>query len=219
MTTLAIFDLDHTLLNGDSDHGWGEFLIQEKIIIDAKSYAQRNNQFYQDYQAGILDIKAYANFVLAPIARLSKQQCIQLQQQYMTEIIIPMVRQQACNIIEAHRQKGHQLIMITATNRFITQPIAKYFNIDTLLATEPEIINGKYTGLMTGVPCYQQGKVVRLEQWINKNNLTVDTSHAYSDSFNDLPLLQWAKNPYAVTPDSTLKTYALKHNWPILNLS
>jgi HAD superfamily hydrolase (TIGR01490 family) len=165
---LAIFDLDNTLLRGDSDHAWGEFLIQQGIV-DAHTYQARNDAFYADYLRGELDILAYLAFALEPLSRLPATQLAELQQQFMNRVVADMFQPKASKLLAQHRQAGDYLLIITATNRFVTQPIADALGVDDLLASEPEFIDGRYTGKATGIPCYRDGKVSRLKQWLVDN--------------------------------------------------
>ncbi len=215
--SLAIFDLDNTLIGGDSDHSWGEFLC-EKGIVDEKSYKQQNDQFYEDYKAGHLDMQAYVAFALTPLKKLTSQQRRSLHQEFMKEKIQGLWLPAAKALIEKHRALGHTLLIITATNRFITEPIAKWLNIPHLLATDPEIINEQFTGNIVGTPCFQEGKVTRLNEWLDSNNLNIEESFFYSDSINDLPLLEQVSYPHAVDPDEKLREHAEKLAWPILSL-
>jgi HAD superfamily hydrolase (TIGR01490 family) len=215
--TLAIFDLDNTLLHGDSDHAWGEF-IADLGIVDGKSYREKNDTFYDDYCRGALDIFAYQRFVLQPLAGLSMAELDRWHEQFMREKIEPIVLPKAQALIDNHRAQGHTLMIITATNAFITAPIAKRFGIDTLIATTPEQKNGVYTGNIVGVPCYREGKVERLNVWLAENEATLNGSYFYSDSHNDLPLLQRVDNPVAVDADDTLRKYAEDNRWPVLSL-
>ncbi|MBX2858790.1 MAG: HAD-IB family hydrolase [Cellvibrionaceae bacterium] len=215
--SLAIFDLDNTLIAGDSDHSWGEFLV-EKSLVDAKTFKQGNDQFYQDYLDGTLDIIAYQAFALAPLTRLSQEQLRALQAEFMAEKIQNLMLEKAQKLIDSHRSQNHKLLIITATNRFIAAPIAKQLNIENLLATEPEIINKKYTGRITGTPCFQEGKVTRLQSWLNSRELDLTRSYFYSDSHNDLPLLKRVSHPVAVDPDEKLKREADQRGWNIISL-
>ena len=215
--TLAIFDLDNTLLHGDSDHAWGEF-IADLGIVDGKSYREKNDAFYEDYCRGVLDIFAYQRFVLQPLAGLSMVELARWHEQFMREKIEPIVLPKAQALVDSHRAQGHTLMIITATNSFITAPIAKRFGIDTLIATTPEQMNDTYTGDIVGVPCYREGKVERLNIWLAENDATLDGSYFYSDSHNDLPLLQRVDNPVAVNADDILRKYAEDNGWPVLSL-
>ena len=215
--SLAIFDLDNTLIAGDSDHSWGEFLV-EKSLVDPENFKRSNDQFYQDYLQGTLDIFAYQAFALEPLTRIEAAQLTQLQAEFMAEKIQGILLEKAQQLIDSHRKQNHHLLIITATNRFIAAPIAKKLGIPHLLATEPEIINGKYTGKITGTPCFQEGKVVRLQAWLQRENLSLNHSYFYSDSHNDLPLLQRVSYPVAVDPDSKLTYEAEQRGWKIISL-
>ncbi len=215
---LAIFDLDHTLINGDSDHAWGEF-IADKGLVDGDSYRRRNDDYFRDYQAGNLDIIAYQEFVLEPMCRFSMAEIDALHREFMSVKINPMRRPRADKLVARHRHAGDTLLIITATNLFITGPIGHALGIETVIATEGEIKGKRFTGRVKGTPCYQQGKVKRLEGWLRDNNLSLEgDSYFYSDSHNDLPLLKMVSHPVAVDPDSTLRHYAQRMNWPIISL-
>lgn len=214
---LAIFDLDNTLLAGDSDHAWGEF-IADMGIVDSNAYRQQNDAFYEDYCRGALDIYAYQRFVLAPIANRPANELTQWHARFMEERILPIILPKALSLVDSHRAQHHTLMIITATNSFITGPIARHFCIDHLLATEPEQINGVYTGNVTGSPCYREGKVERLGLWLQDRHETLAGSFFYSDSHNDLPLLSQVSNPVAVDPDDTLAAHARIAGWPVLSL-
>ncbi len=215
--SLAIFDLDNTLIGGDSDHSWGEFLC-EKNIVDAHHYKHQNDQFYQDYQNGDLDMTAYVAFALAPLRSLTVQQRDSLHSEFMATKIAPLQLPKAHTLIEKHRQQGDTLLIITATNRFITGPIAELLGIPHLLATEPEVVDGEFTGSIVGAPCFQEGKVTQLNTWLATHKQSMAGSFFYSDSFNDLPLLEKVSYPFAVDPDDKLRAYAEDHNWPIISL-
>ena len=217
MKKLAIFDLDNTLINGDSDHAWGEFLVNQGFV-DAAYYESRNNQFYQDYQNGHLDINEYLEFALAPLTEHSIEELAKMHQKFMIQMIQPMLQTKATELLEEHRKQGHFLLIITATNAFVTRPIAKLLNVDDILATEPEIINNCYTGNITGIPCFQEGKVTRLQQWLTDNDFSLDGSYFYSDSINDLPLLNAVEKAIAVDADSKLTAIAKQKQWPIISL-
>lgn len=215
--SLAIFDLDNTLIAGDSDHLWGEFLIEQQHV-DRADFQEQNDQFYQDYQNGLLDIHAYLAFALEPLTRFTPEQLKDLHLQFMQQKISPLMLRKAADLIEQHRQQGDTLLIITATNRFVTAPIAERLGIPHLLASEPEVIDGRYTGKSCGIPCFQDGKVTRLQQWLEQQQLTQGTTYFYSDSANDLPLLQQVSHPVAVDPDPRLQKYAEDHSWPIISL-
>ena len=217
--TLAIFDLDNTLLNGDSDHSWGEFLI-EHGLVDQETFKKNNDRFYEDYCNGVLDIDAYLRFVLASIKNRSPAELKSLHDQFMLDKIEPMMLPKAQALIESHRERGHTLLVITATNRFITAPIVQRFGIEHLLASDGEQIDGVYTGEPQGIPCFAEGKVARLHEWLaglpKKENLA--GAYFYSDSRNDIPLLERVDNPFAVDPDETLERTARDKGWPVISL-
>jgi HAD superfamily hydrolase (TIGR01490 family) len=215
--TLALFDLDNTLLNGDSDHAWGQFLVDQGIV-DGKAFETANDKFYHDYQAGTLNIHEFLSFALAPLAQHSMQTLHTWHQQFMRDVIAPMRLAKADELIAKHRAQGHRLVIITATNSFVTTPIAHALGINELLATEPEIIDGRYSGRISGIPCFQQGKVQRLNAWLEANGENLQGSWFYSDSRNDLPLLECVDNPVAVDADSTLTEIATQRGWPIMSL-
>ena len=214
---LALFDLDNTLLAGDSDHSWGEFVCH-KGLVDAQAYEARNDAFYADYCAGKLDVVAYQNFSQAILGLHDMAQLSQWHHEFMSEVIEPIILAKGEALLEQHRAAGDKLVIITATNRFVTEPIAKRLGVETLIATECGMHEGRYTGQITGTPCYQAGKVVRLNQWLAETGLSLDGAYFYSDSRNDLPLLEAVANPVAVDPDDVLRVTALERNWPILSL-
>lgn len=215
--SLAIFDLDNTLLGGDSDHSWGEFMVESQIV-DEISFKQSNDQFYEDYKAGCLDIEAYVAFALAPLRQMSEEQRIDFQAKFLEQKIKPLMLPKAMELIEKHRVAGDTLMIITATNRIITAPIAKLLGIDILMATDPEIIDGEITGKIAGIPCFQDGKVKRLAKWLENSDENLEGSFFYSDSFNDIPLLEQVSYPYAVDPDEKLEKHALSRGWPVISL-
>jgi len=215
--TLAIFDLDNTLIAGDSDHAWGEFLI-EQGLVDATAYRAANDQFYAEYVSGALDIQAYLRFALQPLSRFSADQLSALHKAFFNAKIQAMMLPKARELIESHRAQGHRLLIITATNRFITAPIAQSLGIEDLLASDGEMQAGRYTGEPEGIPCFQEGKVKRLTQWLEAENENLQGSYFYSDSVNDVPLLETVAHPCAVDPDDRLRDVALERNWPIISL-
>ena len=214
---IALFDLDNTLIAGDSDYLWGCFLV-EQGIVDGTLYENENQRFYDQYKIGELDIHEFLEFQLKPLTEHSIKTLNQWRSQYIEEKVIPIMLPKARALIEQHRQQGDTLVIITATNRFITGPIAELYEIRHLLATEPEIINARYSGGITGIPCFQEGKVAQLESWLTSNHQTLDDSWFYSDSHNDLPLLNKVSHPVAVDPDEILEQHAGKHGWPIISL-
>jgi HAD superfamily hydrolase (TIGR01490 family) len=214
---LAIFDLDNTLLGGDSDHSWGEFIVQNNIV-DAQAYQAQNDKFFTEYLEGRLDIQVYLNFCLQLLAEHTQSQLDEWHGRFMTERIEPIILPQALALIDKHREAGDTLMIITATNRFITGPIAARLGIDILLATECEKEANGYTGRTTDIACFREGKVTRLERWLMENGRKLDGSYFYSDSHNDLPLLQMVDHPVAVDPDDTLREHAQNNGWPVLSL-
>jgi HAD superfamily hydrolase (TIGR01490 family) len=217
---LALFDLDNTLLTSDSDFEWSQFLI-EKQVLDRKAYESRNLEFYEQYKAGTLDIHQFLDFQLQPLSRYSRIQLDNWHNEFMAKKIMPKIAPGAYKLINKHMLGGDLCIIITATNRFVTEPIAKTLGINNLIATEPDQENGEFNGQVLGIPCFREGKITRLEGWMDERNLTWLSfleSWFYSDSLNDIPLLNKVTNPVAVDPDSTLKKYAKKNNWPIISL-
>ncbi len=215
--TLAIFDLDNTLLNGDSDHAWGQFLI-DAGVVDGERYRERNDQFYRDYEAGRLDIEEYLAFALEPLASQELATLLQLRERFMRERVEPMIEPSAEALVARHREREETLVIITATNRFVTEPIAERLGIPHLIATEPEVSEGVFTGRVAGTPCFRDGKITRLEAWLINRSETLDGAHFYSDSRNDLPLLETVPNPVATNPDPALRDIARHRGWPILDL-
>jgi len=215
--SLAIFDLDNTLISGDSDYLWGEFLVEQNMV-DEKQYREQNQRFYDDYKAGMLDIFAFLAFSLAPLARISMEQLTRLHAQFMREKIIPLMSAKSFNLINNHKKNNDYCLIITATNCFVTQPIAEKFAVHDIIATEPEIIDGRYTGQVSGTPCFKEGKVKRLEEWLINTQHNLDGSWFYSDSHNDLPLLELVSHPVAVNADDILLQHARRKGWKIMNL-
>ena len=215
--TLALFDLDNTLLSGDSDYGWGKFLV-DRDLVNRQVYEQANEKFFQDYKRGILDIYEYSAFSFGPLAERSMEELEQLHNQFMHEVVRSMMGEKARSLVEQHRRQGHVLLVITATNSFITRPIVRAFGIDHLLATDPKIINGRYTTEIVGIPCYKEGKVQRLEQWLQDNNQSLDDSWFYTDSINDRTLLERVTHPVAVDPDDKLLALARQQGWQVMSL-
>ncbi len=215
--SLAIFDLDNTLLGGDSDYLWGRFLV-EQGIVDAVYYERENQRYYEEYKAGQLDIYEFLRFSLAPLAAHAPETLNAWRSRFMKEKIQPIMLPKARELLEKHRKNGDYLLIITATNRFVTAPIAETLGVDDMLATEPEFKNGRYTGEVSGVPCFQQGKVIRLEKWLAETGRNLEDSWFYSDSHNDLPLLELVTRPVAVDADETLSDHASLKGWPQISL-
>jgi HAD superfamily hydrolase (TIGR01490 family) len=214
---LALFDLDNTLLDGDSDYLWGCFLV-EHGIVDGESYQAENRRFYDQYLDGSLDIHEFLRFQLRPLASHSRMQLEQWRERFLADKIDPILLPKARELLDRHRQQGDELVIITAPNRFITGPIAERYSVPHLLATEPEIRDGEYTGSITGIPCFRDGKVTRLNAWLADHGADLQGSWFYSDSHNDLPLLERVDNPVAVDPDEKLRELAQQRGWPVISL-
>lgn len=217
---LALFDLDNTLLAGDSDFEWGRFLTSMGVL-DKELHLARNAQFYEDYKQGTLDIDAFLEFQLKPLSTHPRAQLDAWHAQFMAQVIRPLITSQARALVEKHRANGDLLVVITATNSFVTAPIARAFGIEHLIATVPQEVAGQYTGRVSGVPSFKEGKITRLRQWLESRGQTLqsfDASWFYSDSHNDLPLMKLVDHPVAVTPDPTLRAYAEEQDWPIISL-
>lgn len=214
---LAIFDLDETLIAGDSDHAWGEF-ISKQGLVDADQYRKQNNQFYQQYLNGTLDVEAYLAFSCEPLTRIKLATLKQLHQQFMMEIIEPLILPKARALIDYHKSKQDELLIITATLDFITRPIAESLGIPNILAPEAELLDGSYTGRIIGTPSFADGKVTRLRQWLKPRSISLKDSTFYSDSHNDLPLLSLVDHPIAVDPDARLQAIAESKSWQIISL-
>ena len=214
---LALFDLDNTLLAGDSEHAWGEFLV-EIGAVDEETFRAENDRLYEEYLAGTLDIYESIRFQLGPLMEHPPETLRRWQEEFMRSRIEPMITQAAVDLVEEHRGSGDDLAIITASNSFVTRPIADRFGVRELLAIELERIYGRYTGRVLGTPTFQEGKVLRLQEWIESNCRTLEGSHFYSDSHNDLPLLQLVDHPVAVDPDPVLRAHAEAMGWPIMRL-
>jgi len=214
---LALFDLDNTLLDGDSDYLWGCFLV-ERGVVDGETYQRENQRFYEQYLAGCLDIREFLRFQLQPLATHTRHQLEQWREQFLSDKIDPILLPKARALLDKHRQQGDELLIITATNRFITGPIADRYAVSHLLATEPEMRGGEYTGGVNGTPCFQDGKVECLQRWLDEQGQTLAGSWFYSDSHNDLPLLERVEHPVAVDPDDKLEALAQARGWPVISL-
>lgn len=215
---LALFDLDNTLLAGDSDFEWAQFLI-EKGVLDREVYEARNQQFYDQYKAGTLDIHEFLDFQLKPLSRHPRAQLDAWHGEFMRTRIVPMVAKGTPALLERH-QDAIRLI-ITATNSFVTAPIAAHLGVAHLIATDPEQVDGEFTGRVAGLPSFREGKVARLDAWLAGRGASwVDVAESwfYSDSLNDLPLLDRVHHPVAVDPDPILKAHAVRHDWPVISL-
>ena len=219
---LALFDLDNTLLAGDSDHAWGEFLI-EHDLVNANNHRETNEAHYQNYLVGKLDIREYVRFTVNPVSSFSEQERYCLREKFMERAIRPMILPKSIALIEFHRTRGDTCIIITATNNFIAAPIAQQLGVNILIATELETVNGKLTGRIQGEPCYQEGKVKKLADWLEQERLhgrSFELSSAvfYTDSINDLPLMEQVSEPIAVDPDDSLRHEAQVRQWKVISL-
>ena len=217
---LALFDLDNTLLAGDSDYNWSLFLINEGLL-DAEQHKARNEQFYQDYKNGCLDIFEFLKFQLKPLSEHPKKFLDELHLKYMEKVIRPMMTQKAQDLVNQHKAAGDLCVVITATNSFVTKPIATAYGIEHLIGTDPEMVDGEYTGGVSGVPSFKEGKVTRINQWLAERGQSLadfKTSYFYSDSHNDLPLMKLVTHPVAVDADVILTDYAKQQGWPMISL-
>ncbi len=224
MTQLALFDLGHTLLPCDSDYEWGQFLARIGVV-DSEYYAQQNERFYQDYKDGKLDIHEFLRFALKPLSEHSRAQLKEWHDAFMKEVINGQLRQEALDLVKRHQDAGDLCCVITATNSFVTRPIVESFGIEHLIATEPATVGNQplanYTGEVSGIPNFREGKIQNLHDWLASQKLSLDTlpySYFYSDSMNDLPLLEKVSHPVATNPDDRLRNEAKQRNWPILEL-
>ena len=219
---LALFDLDHTLIPFDSDYSWGEFTLGLGWN-DAGEFKLRNDAFYEQYKAGTLDIHAYCRFATSAVCREGQVKSLAAHAQYMIQVVQPGIKQQALDLVKKHQDAGDTVLIITATNEFVTRPIAEAFGVHELLAIELERDEGGsgwYTGEIRGVPSFREGKVTRMEQWLAERKLSWDQVHTtfYSDSINDVPLLEKADVPVATNPDERLRALATERQWRILDL-
>ncbi|MBS0323165.1 MAG: HAD family hydrolase [Proteobacteria bacterium] len=217
---LVLFDLDNTLLAGDSDFEWAQFLIR-KGVLDEEVHAIRNEQFYADYKAGTLDIDAFLEFQLAPLARHDRAELDVWHREFMDGSIRPIMTPKARALVKQHLDSDALTAIVTATNSFVTGPIAREFGIPHLIATIPAFEHGRFTGRPRGTPSFKEGKTVRVEAWLESMGLwwgAFESSHFYSDSHNDLPLMEKVSHPVAVDPDETLADHAHHHGWPIISL-
>ncbi len=217
---LALFDLDHTLLPIDSDYEWGQFLCRQGAV-DAAAFARRNDDFFAQYQAGTLDPVEYLEFALGTLAAFEPARLAALQQQFMDEVIVPQIRPAARNLLQKHLDAGDLVAIVTATNHFVTAPIAQAFGVEHLIAAMPEVIDGRITGKLGGTPTQGAGKIVHTKAWLEQLGKTLDHfAHVYfySDSHNDLPLLSIVSHPVATNPNATLAQHAAAQGWPLLHL-
>jgi len=214
--SLVIFDLDNTLIGGDSDYLWSQFLLEAGIV--GPEHQHENQRFYDEYVAGTLDINEFLLFQLSPLAAHDMATLLSWRKRFIKEKIAPIMLPSAEKLIKKHQKNNATLLIITATNSFVTAPIAERLGIPNLIATEPEISNGQYTGKVTGTPSFREGKVERLNVWLKETGHNLDDSWFYSDSHNDLPLLEQVTHPAAVDPDEVLEKHAKNHGWPIISL-
>jgi len=214
---LAIFDLDHTLLNGDSDYLWGEYMVANQIV-DKNEYQAKNKAFLRAYQRGQLDNDEYLQFALKPLTLHSLERLYNWRSDYVKNWIEPIIVAGAAALLKQHREQGDTLIIVSATNLFITEPIAELFGIQHILSTEPEIVDKRYTGRYLGTPTYKEGKVVALKAWLEDSDHRLEDSYFYTDSINDLSLLEQVSTPIAVNPDEELCAIAEERGWQILDL-
>lgn len=217
---LALFDLDNTLLSGDSDYEWAQFLI-ERGVLERAEYEAKNDRFFRQYKAGRLDIHEFLDFQLEPLALHPREALDAWHAEFMRTKVQPMIRRKGLDLVRRHLAKGDLCAILTSTNAFITSPIARQFGIEHLLATNLEVRSGKFTGKPSGIPCFRQGKVTRLAEWLGDRGRTLasfETSWFYSDSQNDLPLLERVTNPVAVDPDEILREEAGARGWRIISL-
>lgn len=218
---LALFDLDHTLIPLDSDYEWGQFLVRIGAV-DADEFARRNAAFYAQYESGTLDPVEYLEFALGTLAQFPRRQLDDWRLQFMDEVILPGIRPAATDLVKYHQDAGDQVAIITATNKFVTEPIAKLFGVETLIAAEPETTaDGEITGKLVGIPTSGPGKVTHTQEWLASQGKSLDSfprSYFYSDSQNDIPLLSAVTHPVATNPNALLKAHAQAQGWPILTL-
>ena len=214
---LTIFDLDETLIAADSDHEWGQYVV-DKGLVDAQEHKKKNDDFYEQYKAGQLDIDEYLQFSCSILTQYSIEDLHRFRAEFVAQRILPIILEKAQDLVKKHRQLGDTLLVITSTIEFVTRPIVDEFGIDILIAPDPEIVSNRYTGRIVGVPSFAAGKVTRLEQWLANRQESLEGSSFYSDSHNDLPLLRLVDNPVAVDPDRILRAKAEESQWPIISL-
>jgi HAD superfamily hydrolase (TIGR01490 family) len=211
MNELLIFDLDNTLLAGDSDRNWGMFLAEQKVV--ESSYLDESEKFYNNYYDGSLDIDGFLSFCLKPLIENDMNYLLKLRQQFIEDKIKPIVTQPGKEIINHAIKNDKTVVIATATNDFVTRPIADLFNVRTLIATEFEIINQQFTGKVIDVPCFREGKLNKVQKWVDDNNFDLSKASFYSDSFNDLPLLEKVKTPVIVDGDDKLVEIGKNRDW------
>ncbi len=217
---LGLFDLDNTLLSGDSDYEWGQFLVDRGVLARGE-YEAQNAAFFEQYKDGTLDIHEYLGFALRPLAEHAPQDLARWHAEFMRERILPMITPQARALVRRHMEAGELCAIVTATNSFVTAPIAREFGVPHLIATELEAKAGRFTGRVEGTPCFREGKIRRVDGWLAGQGRRLedfDDSHFYSDSHNDLPLLERVRRPVAVDPDPRLAAEAARRGWPVISL-
>lgn len=218
---LCLFDLDHTLLPLDSDHEWGEFMVRVGWA-DAEAFRARNDEFYRQYQEGVLDLTAYIDFATSVWRHRSAHELAEIHQRFMREVIEPAMQPQALDLVRQHQEQGDLVAVVTATNEFVTTPIVEAFGVHHLLAVKLERgRHGEVTGGIDGVPTFKEGKITRVEQWLEERALSLQSFERvsfYSDSMNDLPLLERATDPVATNPSPPLEAIAVARGWRILKL-
>ena len=217
---LTLFDLDNTLLAGDSDYEWGQFLV-DRGVLERATYEAQNQQYYDQYVAGTLDIHEYLGFALRPLAEHTPEDLRRWHAAFMRERILPMIGTPARALVRRHLHAGDLCAIVTATNAFVTAPIAREFGIAHLIATEPESLDGHFTGRLAGTPCFREGKIRRLQEWLATQGHALRdfaVSTFYSDSHNDLPLLERVSHPVAVDPDAQLAGEAARRGWATISL-
>jgi HAD superfamily hydrolase (TIGR01490 family) len=218
--TLCLFDLDNTLLAGDSDYEWGQFLV-DRGVLAREEYEAQNAAFFEQYKAGTLDIHEYLGFALRPLAAHTAEDLARWHAEFMRARILPMITPRARALVRSHLDAGELCAVVTATNSFVTAPIARELGIPHLIATEPESLNGRFTGRVAGTPCFREGKIRRVEEWLSGFGRRLEdyaASSFYSDSHNDLPLLERVRRPVAVDPDAQLAAEAARRGWPVISL-
>ena len=214
---LTLFDLDNTLLADDSDYLWGQYLC-DSGLVDRAQYESRNQAFFDDYLSGDMDIDAFLKFALEPLKTIPLPKLLSLRADFVSKKVSRIIAPGASDLIEQHKSRGDTLVVITATNRFITAPIVSQLGIHHLIATEPTLSTTGFDGSYQTPACFQNGKLDQLANWLKTYGINHQGSHAYSDSHNDLPLLEWADHPHAVDPDDKLKKVAQQRLWPIISL-
>jgi HAD superfamily hydrolase (TIGR01490 family) len=217
---LALFDLDNTLLACDSDYEWGQFLV-DRGVLDRESYEAQNKAYYDQYVAGTLDIHEYLGFALRPLARHTGEELARWHADFMRSRIVPTIGRPARELVRGHIEAGDLCAIVTATNSFVTRPIAGEFGVPHLIATEPETLDGRFTGRVAGTPCFREGKIRRVEEWLAQQGHALPDFPAsvfYSDSHNDLPLLTRVTRPVAVDPDPQLAAEARRRGWAVISL-